>query len=266
MHNSDQENAVAVGFSKIYSHYETLSHSSSIDQTMRKQLYTHIERYLKTDQRILELNSGSGIDAVYFAKKGHTVLATDIAPGAKVYIESKAKQFGLPNLKFQRCSFLDLNTLEGNFDYVFSNFGGLNCTNEFSNVVKGLDDILPSKAFVTFVIMGKYYPWDWVYLFKGKFQRALIRFKKGGTIANVEGENVKTYYHTPKYVKEIMSKDFHCIASENMGLFYPSVNHTSITKYPKLIGMLIRLDSFFIKRKLIPIGIGDYYIITFQKR
>ena len=266
MSNSVQEKAVASGFSKIYSHYEELSRSNIIDRTMRNQLYSHIDRFLKPEQRILELNSGSGIDALYFAKQGYTVLATDIAYGAKTHVEAKAKEEGISNLNFKKCSFLNLDTLEGSFDYVFSNFGGLNCTNELSKVAEGLKNVLSDQAFVTFVIMGKYYPWDWVYLLTGKFRRALIRFKKDGTLANVEGEKVQTHYHTPKKVKEVMMENFDYVSSENLGLFFPSVNHTAITKYSKLIRLLIRIDSFMLKMKVFPIGIGDYYIITFKKK
>ena len=114
--------------------------------------------------------------------------------------------------------------------------------------------------------MGKYYPWDWIYVLKGKFKRAFIRFKKNGASANVEGETIKTYYHKPKYVKQVMSPYFEFVASENLGLCYPSVNHTAITKHKKLIKTLIALDSKVNASKLMPIGIGDYYIITFRKK
>ena len=205
MNKHTQEKAVNKGFSKIYEHYESLSQTSLIDKTMRHQLYQHIERFITPKSSILELNSGSGIDAVYFTKKGHFVTATDIADGAETYIKTKIKKLQLKNLNYIRSSFTDLKEFEQtNFDYVFSNFGGLNCTNELAEVAGSLNAILKENNLVTFVIMGKYYPWDWVYILKGKFKRAFIRFKKGGASANVEGETVKTYYHSPKQIKNIM--------------------------------------------------------------
>lgn len=267
MIEKSQEESVNIGFSKIYEYYENLNKESIIDQTMRQQVYNHIEYFIKPNNKILELNSGSGIDAIYFAKKGFSVLATDIADGSQKYIESKIKKFKIDNLKFKKYSFLDLNKLKNkHFDYVFSNFGGLNCTNELDKVVKSLNLILKKDAIVTFVIMGKYYPWDWIYILKGKFKRAFIRQKKNGTIANVEGESIKTYYHTPKKIKSLFKKDYDFLHCENLGVFYPSVNHTSITKYKKMIKKLILLETKINKKKLIPIGIGDYFIISFKKK
>lgn len=267
MIKKSQEESVNIGFTKIYEHYENLNNESIIDQTMRQQVYNHIERFIKPNNMILELNSGSGIDAVYFAKKGFPIIATDIADGSQKYIESKIEKFKLSNLSFKKCSFLDLNDLKNHhFDYVFSNFGGLNCTNELKKVLELLNSILKKDAIITFVIMGKHYPWDWIYILKGKFKRAFIRFKKNGTIANVEGESIKTYYHTPKKIKSLFKKDFDFLNAENLGVFYPSVNHTSITKHNNLIKKLIGLDLKINKKKIIPIGIGDYYIISFKKK
>lgn len=265
MNSRLQEIAVNKGFSKIYEHYEKLNNESIIDQTMRQQVYAHIERFLQPNQSILELNSGSGIDAVYFAKKGFNVIATDIADGSEKYIGSKIERFNLDKLSFKKSSFLNLDELKSqHFDYVFSNFGGLNCTNELEKVVESLNLILKKDAIITFVIMGKYYPWDWIYILKGKFKRAFIRFQKNGAFANVEGEVVITNYHTSKKIKSLFKKNFDYLDSENLGLFYPSVNHTSITKYKNLIKKLIAFDLKFKNR--VPIGIGDYYIITFQKK
>lgn len=266
MSNGSQDIAVNKGFSKIYEQYETFHKQSIIDQSMRFQVYKHIERFLKPNSHILELNSGSGIDALYFANKGHEILATDIAEGSKAYIEAKILKYKLKNLTFKTCSFHDLNALNtSHFDYVFSNFGGLNCTNELDRVINSLNDILKKDTMITFVIMGKYYPWDWIYALKGKFRRAFIRFNKDGIYTNIEGEAIKTFYHSPKKVKTKMAKYFEFIDSENLGVFYPSVNHTSLTKYKKLINRLISIDSKIAKWKILPTGIGDYYILTFKK-
>ena len=267
MPENNQEIAVNKGFSKIYEHYESLNNESIIDQTMRQQVYAHIERFLKSNHSILELNSGSGIDAVYFAKKGYAVVATDIADGSQNYIESKIEKLKLHNLSFKKSSFLNLDELKKqHFDYVFSNFGGLNCTNELEKVVESLNLILKKKAIITFVIMGKYYPWDWIYIFKGNFKRAFIRFKKNNALANVEGEAVKTYYHSPKKIRSLFKKDFDYLKAESLGLFYPSVNHTSVTKHTNLVKKLISFEKAMNQKKCVPAGIGDYYIITFKKK
>ncbi|MUU79282.1 class I SAM-dependent methyltransferase [Winogradskyella endarachnes] len=265
MNKEMQYQSISKGFSKIYEHYEVLSQNSLIDKAMRQQVYNHINRFIKPNSRILELNSGSGIDAVYFASRNHKITATDISEGSKTYINKKIKDLGLNNLNFKHYSFLELEKLKPQkYNYAFSNFGGLNCTNEIEVMAKSLNAVLEDNAVVTMVVMGKYYPWDWIYALKGKFKRAFIRFNKNGTTANIEGEAVTTYYHTPKQFKNKMSSYFNYISSENLGVCYPSVNHTSITKFKKFIKFLIVVDSKL--RQLIPVGIGDYYIMSFRKK
>ena len=267
MNSQTQEEAVNKGFSKIYSHYEYLSKNDLIDIAMRQQVYKHIEHFLVPNSAILEINSGSGIDAVYFAKKGYSVVASDISDGSQKYIEQKIKDLNLPNLSFEKCSFTNLNSLSKNrFDYVFSNFGGINCTENPAKIINDLHQMLPKDAIITLVIMGKYYPWDWIYLLKGKFNRAFIRLKKKKVTANVEGEQVQTYYFSPKSIKTIIKDSFQLLKIENLGVLYPSVNHTSITKHQRWMKKLIALESNNWIKKCIPKGVGDYYIITFQKK
>ncbi len=264
MPNSSQEQSISKGFSNIYEHYEYLSRESIIDKTMRQQVYSHINKYLKSKSNILELNAGSGIDAVYFAKKNHHVTATDIAEKAAFFLNQKIKKLDLKNLSFINANFTDLKQFKGaDFNYVFSNFGGINCTNAIDKIAFTLSEVLPSKAHVTFVVMGKYYPWDWIYVLKGKFKRAFIRLQKEA-IANVEGESIKTYYYTPEEMKSFMTSHFEYVTSENLASFYPSVNHKLLTKYNWFIKMLIKIDSKM--KHLIPIGVGDYFIITFRKK
>jgi len=267
MNEQIQYKAINRGFSKLYDQYESLNKESIIDQYMRQKVYEHIERFLKPNASILELNSGSGIDAFYFAKKGFEITGTDIADGSKLHFEKKIQEYNLRNVTFKNCSFTNLEAIgTDHFDYVFSNFGGLNCTDSLDKVVESLNRILKKDALVTFVIMGKLYPWDWIYLLKGRVQRALMRLRKGGVYAHIGGEAVKVFYHTPNKVKNEMQKYFDYIKSENLGVFFPSVNHQSITKHTKLIKRLISLDFKVSKSKILPIGIGDYYIITFKKR
>ena len=265
MNKETQHESIDKGFTKIYDHYERLNRESLIDKTMRKQVYNHICNYLKPKSKILELNSGSGIDAVFFASHGYDITATDISKGSEDYIKRKANSLNLKNLNFQKCSFLELKNLsDQKYNYAFSNFGGLNCTDDLEMLAKSVHSVLKDGAMISLIVMGKYYPWDWIYIFKGKIKRALIRLKKEGADANIEGETIRTFYHTPRKLQTKFKPYFDFVSSENLGLFYPSVNHTSLIKYKKLIKIMIFTDALF--RNLIPTGIGDYYIITFKRK
>ena len=124
--------SIEKGFSKISSHYEQLDKTSSLINWMRKRVRKHLYKELKPAAKILEINCGSGIDAVYFAKKGYNIHATDIAPGMIDVVTTKIKSESLKkNLSCQRLSFNELNKLNPQkYNHIFSNFGGLNCSSE----------------------------------------------------------------------------------------------------------------------------------------
>ena len=256
---------ISIGFSSVYAEYEALSRNSFIDIDRRNVIRKQVELYLKPDHKILEINAGSGIDAVYFAQKGNEVLATDISDGAQIHIEKKIKQSGLKNLRFRKCAFTSLSTL-GNekFDHVFSNFGGLNCSNDLSKIFVQFDSILNPNGFVTLVVMPKIYPWEMVGILKGS-KNAFRRFSKNGVLANVGDGEVMTFYHSPKEVKATIGKNFTHLKTRNIGTFYPSAHFKSTAKYPSIISKLMRFDYWMNGFRLMPKGIGDYFTITFQK-
>ncbi len=188
-------NSVNKAFSKQSEHYDKDDDENAILQWMRKMVRDHVGRYLKNGDRILELNAGTGIDALYFAKNGYDIHATDLSEGMVKAIEEKVKLN--PGLKFtaQQCSYTELQNIKaGPFNYVFSNFGGLNCIPDLQEVIKKLSPLLSPGAYVTFVIMPPVCPWEMIYLLKGDFKMAFRRFKKGGSKAHLEGEYFQTYY------------------------------------------------------------------------
>lgn len=252
------------GFSSVYAEYEKLSTDNIIDIARRKTIRNHVGKWLEPHHKILELNAGSGIDAVYFAEKGHLVLATDISAGAQHYIEDKIKSSGLTNLRFQKCSFTTLGIVDEKFDHIFSNFGGLNCTDDLAIIFKQFDDLLNPGGHVSLVIMPPYYPWEMATVIKGN-KNAFRRLRKDGTSANVGNGIVRTFYHSPKKIKNAFPDNFTHIQTRNIGTFYPSAHFSSLQKYQKLISGLIKFDDLVNGSSLMPKGIGDYYIITFQK-
>ena len=54
-----------------------------------------LEEFLSPGDNIFELNAGTGIDAVYFAEKGHSVFAIDNAEGMLIELEKKIESFHL---------------------------------------------------------------------------------------------------------------------------------------------------------------------------
>lgn len=253
------------GFSSIYDEYEKISREDIIDISRRNCIRNQVNSFLKPNHKILEINSGSGIDAVYFAQNGNSVLATDIASESEKYILSKIKRLGLTNLQFQKCSFTSLDSIKRDgFDLVFSNYGGLNCASDLVVVFNQFEGLLNPNGFVTLVIMPSIYPWEMATILKGN-KNAFRRFKKNGVVANVGNQLVPTFYYSPKQVKIAMGDKFKHINTQNIGTFYPSSHFGSLQKNKKLISKLVQFDLWMNSLPIMIKGVGDYFVITFQK-
>ncbi len=101
-------------------------------------------------------------------------------------------------------SYTDLKNLfnRGPYDAIFSNFAGLNCTDELPKVLRSFDNLLKPGGVVTLVILPKFCLWEFLLLFKGKFKTAFRRFSgKKGSKAHIEGEFFRCWYYNPSFIK-----------------------------------------------------------------
>ena len=99
-------------FSAQAPQFDSYDKNNVILQWMRRQVYKHVEEFLSPGDSIFEINAGTGIDAVHFARKGHSIFAIDNAEGMLRELEQKIDSFHLEDkIRFECCSFADIDTL-----------------------------------------------------------------------------------------------------------------------------------------------------------
>lgn len=264
------ERLAAQAFSAQSAIFDAIYADNTIVSYKRRRVYAHMLRYLKPGGRILELNSGTGDDATFFAGLGHPVHATDIAAGMQQQLREKAQNKKLSHLiSAELCSFTQLEQLKdkGPYDHIFSNFAGLNCTGELDKVLLSLPGLLNKSGMITLVILPKFCLWESLLFFKGKFKTATRRwFGRGGVKAHVEGTNFTCWYYNPSYVIKTMADTFEVCAVEGLcTIVPPSYIEGFAEKHPRLYTLLTRLEDR-LKNKWPWKLIGDYYIITLRKK
>ncbi|MEO7524722.1 MAG: class I SAM-dependent methyltransferase, partial [Ferruginibacter sp.] len=189
-HKQNEQNA-AQAFSAQAPIFDELYGSDMIIRYKRKRVRDHVLKNLKDGSNILELNSGTGEDAIFFAKMGHIVHATDVSEGMQEQLKNKVLKAGLTaKISSEICSFTSLNSLKqrGPYDLIFSNFAGLNCTDQLATVLKSFDKLLNPGGMITLVVLPKFCLWELLLIFKGKFKTATRRFfSKRGRKAKVNG-------------------------------------------------------------------------------
>jgi ubiquinone/menaquinone biosynthesis C-methylase UbiE len=263
----EQEQKISVAFSKQSSSFDEADSSNVILQWMRSRIREHVLTLWKPGERILELNAGTGLDAVFFAKKRIYIHATDNASGMLNIIEEKIKTKNLGNkISTQRCSFLELeNIKEEKFDHIFSNFGGLNCTDKLSNVIDSFSSLLKPGGTITLVIMPPICPWELLFSLKGNFKLAFRRLKKGGTPSHLEGVEFTTWYYSSSTVKKMFGMHYTILSITGLGIIVPPPflgNFAS--NYPRLFRGLIAIENR-IAHKTPFNSWADHFIISAKK-
>jgi len=242
----------------------------AIIQYKRERVRNHILRFLPENSHMLELNSGTGEDAIFFASKGHYVHATDISQGMQEQLMWKGRGANLNGrITNERVSYTALDQLknEGPYDLIFSNFAGLNCTDELDKVLKSLPELLKPNGMVTLVILPKFCLWETLLLLKGKFKTAFRRFfSANGRTAHVEGHYFKCWYYNPSYITKRLRDHFDVLGVEGLcTLVPPSYMEGFAEKHPKSFAFLTRWEDR-LKCRWPWKYIGDYYIISLRKR
>ncbi|MEP6896777.1 MAG: class I SAM-dependent methyltransferase, partial [Chloroflexota bacterium] len=242
----NQDQIISEAFSYTAEKYDAFAEDHPHLTRMRNKVYAHVERVVPAGLRILELNAGTGIDAVELTKRGYTVHATDIAPGMLARLQAKIVNNDLTQrLTFQQCSFSELDKIRGApFDAVFSDLGGLNCISDLSPVIAQLPDILRPNGIVTWVLMPPVCLWEMAEIFRGHPRLAFRRFSRNGTRAHLEGLNFTVYYFTPKKVLQWFGDDYDCLAIEGLSVFTPTAESKNFAKrYTRLYRTLSWLDD-----------------------
>jgi hypothetical protein len=132
----------------------------------------------------------------------------------------------------------------GPYDLVLSNLGGLNCTNDLAAVARGLPDILQPGGRVVWVVMPPVCPWEVAQALRGHISTATRRFSKHGTPANVGGESVQAWYHSPEKLRRALGPRFQVESLRSFCLFAPpSFFGGFVRRHPRLVRTLMRLDD-----------------------
>lgn len=256
-------------FSNQSKNFDEEDTSNPVIQRMRQQVQEHVLSLLKPGNKILELNAGTGIDAVFFASKGFDIVVTDNADGMLQICEQKINQLQLTEkIKIKKCSFNQLSTLQiGTFNHIFSNFGGLNCAVDITAVIKNFDSLLKPGGYATLVIMPPICPWELALALKGNFKIAFRRLKRGGVKSHLEGVYFNTYYYSPKKLIQAFDKTkFQVIKIKGLGVLSPPPYlNTFPLNHPKLYKVLCKIEEKIDER--FPFNSwADHFIITMQKK
>jgi len=220
--------SIAQPFDQLAASYDADFTDSAIGKLQRNRVWSCLTPLFgKTGSPldILEINCGTGEDAMQLAGLGHRVWATD---ASSVMIDVANKKLGKTTdipLHFAVCSFDGLiNRFAGKqFDLIFSNFGGLNCIDAPAMKKLGADLLQLTRpgGKLVLVLMSRCCIREIMhYGIRGKFKQAFRRMGRPVDFT-VGDQTMKVHYYSPGKLKRLFQPGFKVTGQFPVGLFIP---------------------------------------------
>lgn len=203
---------------------------SRIGMVQRRMVWGYLDRMLQMPgMNVLELNCGTGTDAIHLARNGHRVLATDISEEMLKVAREKTRQFGVEDrITHLRLGFDDLAQLTTPpVDLVLSDFGGFNCIDaeHLQQLVVPIADALKPRGRLIAVLMPDRCISETAYhLLRGEIKPAFRRGRHDPVWAGLSGSGVVTWYHHPQRLAETFASHFKVVNIRPIGLFVPQTH------------------------------------------
>ncbi len=252
--------------------YDDTFTNTQIGILQRERVYAAMHDLINGEKklRILELNCGTGADALYFAQLGHHVVATDASLAMIEIATKKAADAGIKDhLRFVQCNFQNIDTLNDHepFDLIISNFGGINCISyqELQHFSNAISSFVITGGSCVFVVMGTNCRWEQTYfLLKGNFSNAFRRLREKGSLATFKSFSLNVHYYRPAQLLRCFSS-WQRIRLAPIGLFIPpSYLNPMFAKRKVVLRLLLWLEVIHSKCSLLS-NYADHYFLQIKK-
>jgi ubiquinone/menaquinone biosynthesis C-methylase UbiE len=266
------EDSIASGpntpFDTIASTYDHVFSESPIGLAQRNAVWKEMDRSFHTGDRILEINCGTGIDAIHMARRGVNVEACDSAPRMIALAQGRAGAEQLP-VRFRCLPIERIGELAppASYDGVLSNFSGLNCVSDLHLVATSLARLVRPGGRVILCVFGTFCVWEilW-YLSSRDFRKAFRRFRRHGMQAVLApSATVTVHYRTVGTLTKIFTPHFRLERRQGVGILVPpSYAASLVSSFPRLLCVAARIDPLIGRCPLVR-STGDHTVLTFRR-
>lgn len=257
-------------FDEIAESYDANFTNSAIGSAQRSAVWKEIDRTFTAGQRVLEINCGTGVDALHLAARGVHVTACDSAPRMIAVARQRAALAPISaTINFRVLANEQLGTLqsEGPFDGILSNFSGLNCTADLSLLADDLAQLLTDHGKMVLCLFGRFCVWEilW-YLSRGNIRKAARRLKPGGRAAALAaGSQTNVWYHSVRQLKKAFASHFRLLGWKGVGVTVPpSYLEFLAVGYPRLFRFASEIDPWLGERPAFR-AMADHMLLIFER-
>jgi hypothetical protein len=224
---SEVPSQTVLAFDSLAARYDDLFTRSTIGRAQRDAVWDVLIDTFEPGAHILELNCGTGEDALFLAD--HCVSVVEP------------------------------------FDGAFSNFSGLNCVADLNRTARDLANLVTMGAPVLVCLSTRFCLSEMIwYLLHGQVRKAFRRFS-GTATARVGEFTVKVQYPTLRALKRMFSSHFILRSCTGIGVAVPpSYVEPVMRRYPRFLSMLSRIDKRIARLPWFR-TIGDHMLVHFER-
>jgi ubiquinone/menaquinone biosynthesis C-methylase UbiE len=258
----------ALVFDQMAWGYDDVFTNSMIGRAQRDAVWAVLTQVFQIGDHVLELNCGTGEDALFLARNGASVTACDasermiqIATG-RLRKEAPAVPVQFNLLPTERIRELNPST---EFNGAFSNFSGLNCVPDLKRTAEDLATLLSPGAPLLICLSTRFCLWEmfWFAL-HGNFRKAFRRCP-GRATAKIGEFTIDVYYPTVRKLQALFSPFFVLRSCTGVGVTVPpSYVEAWIRNHPKLLNIFLTIDNAISSYPGVRV-LGDHVLLHFER-
>ena len=260
--------AAGAAFDRIAQDYDRIFTHSFIGRAQRDAVWKVLTRTFRANEKVLELNCGTGEDAIFLAGNGIAVFALDASPQMIARAEQRL-QHNAPEIPVVFCE-LPTERIgelhpETQFDGAFSNFSGLNCIADLDAVASSLADMVKQGGRLVLCFSTRFCLIEILYyLAVGQWRKAFRRCK-GHSEVTLDGIRFTVYYPTLRKIRQSFAPDFRLSFCTGIGVAIPpSYFEGWVRRHAGLVPLLRWMETLFATFPILR-STGDHVLLCFEK-
>jgi len=238
----------ATPFDAVAAEYDERFTNSVIGKAQRESVWAEMDRVLHPGHRILEINCGTGVDALHLAARGVHVLACDASKEmigvAQRRLDASTSQ-DYVDFRVFATEQIDQLEDEGPYDGVLSNFAGLNCVADLGSVARDMARLLKPGGIAVLCLFGRFCVWEMLwYSLRGDFKKAFRRLRQASIAANLAaGHSITVQYPSMGSLRWDFAARFRLVRWKGVGIAVPpSYLEPYAVRFTRLFGLAAMID------------------------
>lgn len=260
----------AVPFDAVADEYDARFTDSFIGRAQRESVWREMDRWFHPGQRVLEINCGTGVDALHLAAMGIQVTACD-ASREMIAVARRRLQAATPrnHVHFRMLAIEQIGQLEeeGIYDGVLSNFAGLNCVADLQCVARDLAQLVRPGGKAILCLFGRFCLWEMLwYTLRGNLKKAFRRLHGNGIVANLApGHSVLVRYPSVGSLRQYFWPHFRLVSWKGTGIAVPPsyLEHLA-ARYARLFRLAAKIDPLLGRCPGFR-ALADHVVVVFER-